>query len=398
MVHARLLDVEVPKIKRMYNKRNLAGKMSQPKYEIVKRNGNNVFAKRRCTNQFSSSYLTELQCLRMLRFSSYCVKLCDYDVSVSPLNKESLVQEIFLSPCKENLEVLSEKLPVEEKCAMFDDILRCISIALNDVHSRGIIHRDIKTSNIMLDYDGTFKLCDFGESNFCSRSMGDAYASMCRPPEVYIEGMTTYKSDIWAFGITLLDFIYDMSDAPQQILSIKTIVSRGKSKINYEKLADTLDIVRYIEEQRKHIIKLPPMFFGKLDKAISPFLKFNPAKRQLSTFSVLTPQVKTHFNCHTCKKLQKVVQGLGLDERCLVLACNLHRRIRLSEDHCLACLSLISATIMGINVKTFLYTKQYNGGVSPEKLVLMEKEVYVACQGNIMDYDDYTFVPGNGKL
>jgi mitogen-activated protein kinase kinase kinase 2 len=35
---------------------------------------------------------------------------------------------------------------------------------VNYLHNEGVIHRDIKAANILVDHDGTIKLTDFGTS------------------------------------------------------------------------------------------------------------------------------------------------------------------------------------------------------------------------------------------
>jgi serine/threonine protein kinase len=41
-------------------------------------------------------------------------------------------------------------------------IFFCIGDAIREIHSKGIVHRDIKLANILLKRDNKIKLADFG--------------------------------------------------------------------------------------------------------------------------------------------------------------------------------------------------------------------------------------------
>ncbi|MED6148328.1 protein kinase superfamily [Stylosanthes scabra] len=75
-----------------------------------------------------------------------------------------------------------------------------------------IIHRDIKASNILLDFNFQVKLADFGLAKFCpdiythvsTRVMGTlGYVA----PEYASSGKLTEKGDVFSFGVMLLELI-----------------------------------------------------------------------------------------------------------------------------------------------------------------------------------------------
>ncbi|KAM7476010.1 hypothetical protein LguiB_023253 [Lonicera macranthoides] len=76
------------------------------------------------------------------------------------------------------------------------------------------VHRDVKTSNILLDGAFRGKISDFGLAKLVGKT-GDAEASVTRvvgtfgylAPEYLRDGLATNKSDVYAFGIVLFEVI-----------------------------------------------------------------------------------------------------------------------------------------------------------------------------------------------
>jgi len=79
------------------------------------------------------------------------------------------------------------------------------------LHSRGIIHKDIKPANLLLTIDQVLKITDFGVSEELNRFAKDDTVStsqatpMSQSPEIAAgdETFSGYKIDIWSCGITL---------------------------------------------------------------------------------------------------------------------------------------------------------------------------------------------------
>ncbi|CAF3336885.1 unnamed protein product [Rotaria socialis] len=83
------------------------------------------------------------------------------------------------------------------------------------LHQNGVVHRDIKGKNVMLDFDGNIKLIDFGcakrlKKNQNTHSMRQILKSMkgtanWMAPEVIAETGHGKKADIWSIGCTLCE-------------------------------------------------------------------------------------------------------------------------------------------------------------------------------------------------
>lgn len=93
-----------------------------------------------------------------------------------------------------------ERFPEELLVYWFLQILN----ALKFLHSRKIMHRDIKAKNIFLKAKGTIKLGDFGNSKLLisEDDQAETYTGtkVNMAPEILKSEKYDYKTDIWSLG------------------------------------------------------------------------------------------------------------------------------------------------------------------------------------------------------
>ena len=204
---------------------NYIGKRLSGRYELVKLIGSggmaNVFeAKDLLENKLvaikvlKEEYLTNDEFVRRFRNESKVIAVLDhpnivkvYDVNFTGAEQYIVMEYIDGITLKQYIEHQGH-LRWKDSVHFVTQILR----ALSHAHEHGVIHRDIKSQNIMLLRDGTIKVMDFGIARFARediRTMDDKAIGSVHyiSPEQACGEESDEKSDIYSVGVLLYEML-----------------------------------------------------------------------------------------------------------------------------------------------------------------------------------------------
>jgi tRNA A-37 threonylcarbamoyl transferase component Bud32 len=113
------------------------------------------------------------------------------------------------------------------------DIDASVGLALTFMHARNVVHRDIKSHNVLLSPHLETKLCDFGLARMKSELMTGVMQFAGTPqymaPELLRQQKYTEKVDTWAYGVLLWETMAaDIPFANLDVPEIRELATSGK--------------------------------------------------------------------------------------------------------------------------------------------------------------------------
>jgi len=206
---------------------------------------------------------------------------------------------------------IERKLPTIEEAI---DIATQVAHGLSKAHESGIIHRDIKSSNIMVGKDGIARIVDFGLAKLAGQTIltktGSTLGTVAyMSPEQAKGEKVDQRTDIWSLGVVMYEMVTGrlpfpgdfeqaimyriLNEEPEAIANLRSniprelerIVKKAVSKNLEERYQNTGDILVDLRSLRKGLesgVSGELLFTQKslASIAVLPFEDMSPQKDQ----------------------------------------------------------------------------------------------------------------------
>ncbi|KAK9061443.1 hypothetical protein SSX86_018624 [Deinandra increscens subsp. villosa] len=217
------------------------GKLNDGKEIAVKILGNNNIQQGKKEFANEVSLLSRIHHRNLVKFYGFCQEE-GKDILVYEFMHNGTLKEHLYGPlAKEHRLKWIKRLEIAEESAKGIEYLHTGCVP-------SIIHRDLKSSNILLDNNMKAKVSDFGLSKLAVDGISHV-SSIVRgtvgylDPEYYISNHLTEKSDIYSFGVILLELISGKEAISNESFGIncRNIVQWAKSHIESGDIQGIID-------------------------------------------------------------------------------------------------------------------------------------------------------------
>mmetsp|Transcript_9435 Transcript_9435/g.18715 ORF Transcript_9435/g.18715 Transcript_9435/m.18715 type:complete len:591 (+) Transcript_9435:332-2104(+) len=125
-----------------------------------------------------------------------------------------------------------------------------ISVALHALHAKGLIYRDLKPENLLLDGDGHIYLADFGlcqDGVFSATAGSNTLAGTCEylAPEILKHHEHGFAVDYWALGMV----IYEL------LTGLPPFYSYDQNEVVHGILNKTLEFPRHVSPEARDLVE-----------------------------------------------------------------------------------------------------------------------------------------------
>lgn len=268
------------------------------------RTGNGIAVK-----VLKEEFLGNEELVRRFKNESKAISILDhpnivkvYDVSVTDKLQYIVMEYIDGITLKEYLKQRGGALTWKEVVHFATQVLS----ALEHAHSKGIVHRDVKPQNIMLQADGSIKMMDFGIARFSraqSQTISDKAIGSVHyiSPEQAKGDHTDARTDIYSVGVMLYEML--------------------SGKLPFDGTGTVSIAIMQISEKPKPLAEVAPNVPEGLRQITEKAMEKDPADRYQSAAEMLeaikafkqNPSIRFEYEYNTqdspSKTINKVVGG-----------------------------------------------------------------------------------------
>ena len=202
------------------------------------------------------------------------------------------------------LSFVKKRTKLNEKMSKY--IFKQLLEAIKYIHSKNIVHRDIKLDNVLIDLNNNIKLCDFGVGKMVHEN--EVLLDQCGTP-AYIapeilanKGYDGFSVDVWSSGVVLYTMLSGMVPFKANNLNdLQNMIITGSYK-------EIHGISKECNDLLNKLLQINPKKRINIDDALNhPWLNMNDDnKLTLFTKAEIVLLSKNYFDYRNCNKEEMI--------------------------------------------------------------------------------------------